>query len=90
MAHNAGMVKVVYFARLREAFGIASEHVELPVSGANVGTLRALLRARGGVWAEELADVKPVRAAVNQDMAHDDCALAADDEVAFFPPVTGG
>jgi molybdopterin synthase sulfur carrier subunit len=52
--------------------------------------LRALLIARGGAWREELAPSKPVRAAINQAMAHGDSPLADGDEVAFFPPVTGG
>jgi len=52
--------------------------------------LRAHLRSRGGAWEAELAAEKPVRAAVNQDMAQADTVLADGDEVAFFPPVTGG
>ena len=52
--------------------------------------LRALLVARGGPWERELAPSRPVRAAVNQAMAHGDSQIADGDEVAFFPPVTGG
>ena len=84
------MVTVVYFARLREALGHASEQIALPAGVRDLNTLRDLLRKRGGAWAEELADSKPVRAAVNQDMASGDTLIADGDEVAFFPPVTGG
>lgn len=84
------MIRIVYFARLREAFGKASEQFELPAGCVDVKGLRALLIKREGNWATELAGARPVRVAVNQDMAQDDTALADGDEVAFFPPVTGG
>jgi sulfur-carrier protein len=83
-------ITVLYFARLREAFGIERERLPLPPSVQTVGALREHLRGRGGVWETELAAARPVRVAVNQDMASAATALAAGDEVAFFPPVTGG
>jgi molybdopterin synthase sulfur carrier subunit len=84
------MVTVLYFARLREALGTASEQIALPTTVRDLEGLRALLVARGGSWAQELAPGKPVRAAVNQAMAAGDVAVADGDEIAFFPPVTGG
>lgn len=84
------MITVLYFARLREALGKSSEQIALPADVRNLEGLRALLVARGGAWEQELAPHKPVRAAVNQDMAMGDAPLADGDEVAFFPPVTGG
>jgi molybdopterin synthase sulfur carrier subunit len=84
------MVTVLYFARLREAVGTASEQITLPATVRNLEGLRALLVGRGGAWAQELAPGKPVRAAVNQAMAVGDVPVADGDEVAFFPPVTGG
>lgn len=84
------MITVLYFARLREALGKSSERIALPAAVRNVEGLRALLVARGGGWEEELAPSRPVRAAVNQAMAHGDTQVADGDEVAFFPPVTGG
>jgi molybdopterin synthase sulfur carrier subunit len=84
------MVNLVYLARLRETFGLGSEQIELPPSVSDLRELRAWLRTRGGAWAEELAEHRPVRAAVNQEMAHGDTPLSDGDEVAFFPPVTGG
>ena len=84
------MVTVLYFARLREALGTASEQVALPASVRDLAGLRALLVARGGSWAQEIAPGRSVRAAVNQAMAAGDVPVADGDEVAFFPPVTGG
>jgi molybdopterin synthase sulfur carrier subunit len=84
------MVTILYFARLRESFGTASEQIALPAGVGNLASLRALLRDRGGVWADEMADAKPVRAAVNQDIARGDTPVSDGDEIAFFPPVTGG
>jgi molybdopterin synthase sulfur carrier subunit len=84
------MVTVLYFARLREALGTASEQLALPPAVRDLEGLRALLVARGGAWEKELAPGKAVRAAVNQAMAGGDVPVADGDEVAFFPPVTGG
>lgn len=84
------MVTILYFARLRESFGKTSEQVALPAGVSDLESLRALLRQRGGVWAEEMADGRQLRAAVNQDIARGDTRISDGDEVAFFPPVTGG
>jgi molybdopterin synthase sulfur carrier subunit len=84
------MVTVLYFARLRESLGKSSEQIALPSSVRDLEGLRALLVARGGTWEQELAPSKPVRAAVNQAMAVGDVPISDGDEVAFFPPVTGG
>jgi len=84
------MLKILYFAGLREATGSGSEELVLPASVKNVEGVLALLRARGGAWAEALAASKRVRAAVNQDMAAGETPVKDGDEVAFFPPVTGG
>ena len=84
------MITVLYFASLRESLGRSSEQITLPATVRNLESLRALLVTRGGAWEEGLAPGRPVRAAVNQNMALGDTALADGDEVAFFPPVTGG
>jgi molybdopterin synthase sulfur carrier subunit len=84
------MIKVLYFARLRESLGKSSEQIALPAGVRDLEGLRALLVARGGAWEQELAPNKPVRAAVNQVMGVGDSTIADGDEVAFFPPVTGG
>ena len=83
-------VKVLYFASLREQLGTAAEEIELPAGVSTIAALRSLLRQRGGAWELTLADGKLVRAAVNQDMVPPTAPVKAGDEVAFFPPVTGG
>lgn len=83
-------VKVLFFAALREQLGTAGEDLELPAGVGSVAALRSYLRQRGGAWELALADGKLVRTAVNQDMAPPTASLKAGDEVAFFPPVTGG
>ena len=82
------MLRVLYFARLRERFGLAEENVEL--AGTTVADLVAQLQARGGVWAEELAAGRAFRVAVNQEIVALDAVLPDNAEVAIFPPVTGG
>jgi len=84
------MVKVLYFARLREDLGKAAEEISLPGDVTTVAALRAHLTARGGTWQSALGQGKAVRVAVNQEMAEPGTPVHAGDEVAFFPPVTGG
>ena len=84
------MVTLLYFARLREALGKDREAVDLPPEVTNVAGLTAWLRRRGGVWEAELAADRAFRVAVNQDLADGTTPLANGDEVAIFPPVTGG
>ncbi len=83
-------LKVLYFASIRERVGTGAEELELPAGAATVADLRRLLRARGGEWEKVLDEKRLVRFAVNQDMAGAETAIKAGDEVAFFPPVTGG
>jgi molybdopterin synthase sulfur carrier subunit len=87
---NATTITVVYLARLREAFGVTREKIESPEGVATVGALREWLAARGGTWASELAPGRAVRVAVNHEVATADTPIRAGDEVALFPPVTGG
>ena len=82
-------IKVLYFASIREAFGTGAE--SLQTSAATVGALREeLIRTKGEAAAAALAPNKAVRMALNQLMCKADAAIKDGDEVAFFPPVTGG
>lgn len=84
------MIRLVYLARLRDALGTSGESVDLPRNVSTVHALVAWLSQRGGAWTQELAPGRAVRIAVNHDIARDDTPIRAGDEVALFPPVTGG
>ena len=81
-------ITVKFFARLREELDTASLTVAAE-SGLTAGRLLQDLAARGGNWAQ-LDGAQPVMIAINQVMAKPDAELQPGDEVAFFPPVTGG
>ncbi len=83
-------MKVLYFAWLREKTGVGEEDVQPPAQVTDVGTLIDWISGRGGGFAEAFADLSVVRVAVNQEHVALDHAVAPEDEVAFFPPVTGG
>ena len=83
-------IQLKFFASLREAVGTASESLTVPAGVATAGEVRELLRARGGAWAEALADSKALRVALNQQMTDASAKLTEGCELAFFPPVTGG
>jgi sulfur-carrier protein len=83
-------VKVLFFAGLREQLGTSAEELELPSGVTTVAALRSHLLARGDTWKSALGESKLVRTAVNQDMVPATARIKAGDEVAFFPPVTGG
>ena len=86
---NTGSVRVKFFASIREFTGVAEDR--LPISDqCTVADVRATLAARGEIWERCLGPAAVVRAAVNQEIVPDDHAVAVGDEVAFFPPVTGG
>ena len=82
-------VTVLFFGGLREQIGQSSVTLSLPQPPVTVADLRDLLIAQGGQW-QALQNSRNLRAAVNQTMAAFDTVVADDDEVAFFPPVTGG
>jgi len=83
-------VKILFFAGLREQLGISGEEIELPSDVTSVAGLRSHLMQRGGAWQSAFAEKKLVRIAVNQEMVSAASPIKAGDEVAFFPPVTGG
>ena len=83
-------IEILYFAYLREQLGFDREEAELPADVRTVGALRDWLVAKGEPYATAFANLKRIRAALNEELASDDEALKEGDVVAFFPPVTGG
>jgi molybdopterin synthase sulfur carrier subunit len=83
-------VTLLYFAWVRQKIGKSEETVAPPANVRTVGELAAWLATRGAGYADAFADPKRLRAAVNQDHVGFDAVVSDDDEVAFFPPVTGG
>lgn len=84
------MVTLLYFARLRESLGLSSEQLELPNQVTDLRSLTEWLGQRGENWRQELSAGSTVRMAINQNMVNPDAAVQDGDEIAFFPPVTGG
>ena len=82
-------VNVLFFAGLREALGTGAESLALPRGVTTAGALRDHLAARGEAWTA-LATTRNLRVAVNRQLVGLDAAVNSGDEVAFFPPVTGG
>lgn len=83
-------MKILYFAWVRQKVGLAEEVVSPPAEVRDVAGLVGWLSARSAGHAAAFALPKQVRAAVNQEFAGPHAPVAANDEVAFFPPVTGG
>ncbi len=82
------MIKVLYFAWVRERIGVPRESVE--TSATTVAELVEELKTREDRYAAAFADVSAVRVALDQELAEFDAPLADVREVAFFPPMTGG
>ena len=83
-------MKLLYFAWVRQKVGTSEEVVTPPASVTTVSALVDFLRQRGPGYETAFANLKAVRVAVNQRHSGLDAAVGPDDEVAFFPPVTGG
>ena len=83
-------VELRFFASVREALGVSNESVDVPDGVANIGDVRAWLRARGGAWADTLAEGRSFRMACDHEMTDPSRRNTEGCEVAFFPPVTGG
>ena len=84
------MIKILYFASLRETLDTGAEELKLDDSTVNVATLKQQLGRRGDSWQQALDNKQSVLVSVNQEMADDETPIKTGDEVAFFPPVTGG
>jgi sulfur-carrier protein len=83
-------MKILYFAWVRARVGAAEENVTPPANVATVGQLVEWLKSRSPGHAEALKNPALVRVAVNQDYVKADHPVRAGDEIAIFPPVTGG
>jgi molybdopterin synthase sulfur carrier subunit len=84
------MIRIRYFASLRDRLQQDAEQMDLPSGVSDVSALMQHLRQRSGIWAEVFAEDQPVLCALNQEMARLDAPVNDDDEIGFFPPVTGG
>lgn len=83
-------MKILYFAWLRQRTGIGEEEVALPDTVSDVASLIAWLKQRSPDFAEALRDTSAIRVAVDQEFATLDTVLSGNEEVALFPPMTGG
>lgn len=83
-------MRILYFARIRQITGRGQEDVDVPPDIATVSALIDFLAARDAGCAAAFADRRTLRAAVNQKHVPLDAPLSGAQEVAFFPPVTGG
>jgi len=84
------MINIKYFARLSEALNLKSEEVEFSEANNTVESLIQFLVGRGEPWITELSIENKVLVAVNHELSDRQATLKQGDEVAFFPPVTGG
>ena len=83
-------MKLLYFAWLREKIGMSEEEALPPESVQTVADLLNWLKGRGENYERALSDLSIVRVAVNQNYAKLDDPVTPEDEIALFPPVTGG
>ena len=83
-------VQVLYFASLRDALGVSQEDITLSEQGVSVADLLHELSGRGAAWKQALLDNPHLQVAVDHEVASRDTRIQPGQEVAFFPPVTGG
>jgi len=83
------MIKILYFARLRDTLNCGEEQLEYSSAINTAEKLLHILKSRGAPWQDALENVQ-LLISVNQTMASLDTSIQDSDEVAFFPPVTGG
>lgn len=83
------MINILYFASIRDRINTSSEEIKLPTDATVSGVLE-ILKARNGAWTDVFSGEATVLAAINQIMAKPEDPIKDGDEVAFFPPVTGG
>ncbi len=84
------MITVLYFARLKESLNYSTEEIDLPADVSSIAALKLHLAKRGEAWANLFNGQQTIRAAINHGLVENDAVIKNGDEVAFFPPVTGG
>ena len=84
------IIKILYFSRIKEAVNYSTEDIDLPADVSTITALKNYLSLRGDTWANLFNGKQVVRAAINHALVDDLAVIQAGDEVAFFPPVTGG
>jgi molybdopterin synthase sulfur carrier subunit len=84
------LITVLYFARLKESLNYSTEEMDLPEGVKTVAQLKMHLAKRGEAWAHLFNGKQTIRAAINHALVDNEAAVKDGDEVAFFPPVTGG
>jgi molybdopterin converting factor subunit 1 len=90
MALPAGAIRILYFAWLRERVGLGEEILVPPSGVETISQLIGWLRGRDSRHEAAFAQEGVIRCAVNQEFQPVNARIAPGDEVAFFPPVTGG
>ena len=83
-------MKILYFSWVRDRTGLGNEDVVLPENVTTIEQLVNWLQSKGDGYAYAFSDLSIIRAAVNQEHVKLDHPIGENDEVAFFPPVTGG
>ena len=83
-------VKLFYFAKVREAIGVDREELDLANDIKTVSDLIEVLKGRGSNWQNTFSMSSSFRMAINQEMVEATHKISTNDEVAFFPPITGG
>ena len=83
-------MKILYFAWVRQKAGLSEEEVDLPANIKTLADLVRWLKTRGPEFEAAFAEIKSVRAAIDQSHASLDARIEGAQEIAFFPPVTGG
>ena len=84
------MITILYFARLKESLNYSTEEIDLPADVNSIAALKLHLAKRGEAWANLFNGQQTIRAAINHALVENDDVIKNGDEVAFFPPVTGG
>jgi len=84
------LITILYFARLKESLNYSTEEIDLPADVNSIAALKLHLAKRGEAWANLFNGQQTIRAAINHALVENDEVIKNGDEVAFFPPVTGG